>query len=626
MPDLDYTTVTPVNEQLKLASVWIDAGYCVLPCLPWDEMVNGKLRKIKAPYVGPYTNASAEPEQIAQWWDQWPDALVGVVPSSGGAWVADVDNKNGQRGTQNLSDAGITLENGQVSLSGNGTHHWYMADGLDRDQQGNGSHILDDEDKPVKDVDVRCCGGYVVVRYSPPELMSMPEGLKARIKHASSATRHKVKPEQVDEWLSEHEGDPYGNARHEKQLHKFEKMSERQILNHENAKDATWSLVKSASPGDGTAVTLRELRQWFTLNDPEWSADFDELLAGAIGDALNPEPVDVEPAEGWSKSPAEMIALAQEDEHWLIEGLVPAHAAVLLAGEPGVGKSFVALTMAAKVATGQDFFTSAVEPDEPRTVAYVLGEGFSRFGDRVSALQRDMGELPDDRLRFVDGAGHGVNLSDLASVTETCAQLAVIDPDLVVLDTFSMLAQVESENDNAGIADVMRVAGQMISEFGCSVMIVHHVNKSSGDVRGAGAFKGNVDTVVVAKRTKGDQFKLSTQSADHGKQRDGEPVSIDGYSIVSDERGDGLLAFARSREEPAKKPDHVLNAIIDALDFEEWRTTAELHDLVEDYSKNPIDERLKRIREEKPDQVEWSKNGRGFEYRLLPTSPAGENN
>lgn len=236
----------------------------------------------------------------------------------------------------------------------------------------------------------------------------------------------------------------------------------------------------------------------------------------------------------WSLSAAELKEFSANVPAPLIADLLPSCGVVTFAGEPGCGKSFVALSWACAVAEGLPWFDKVT--GDPKSVVYVLGEGWARFGDRVAAWEQANDHVLSDRLQFVDGASQGLDLTDEAKADDFVDNLAGLDPALVILDTFSMLAHVRSENDNAEVAAVFAVAHKIVREVGCTVVLVHHVSKGASQVRGATSFKGNADTVVVAYRAKREDdptFTLSTDPRDDGKQRDGEPVRLPGFSITS---------------------------------------------------------------------------------------------
>lgn len=238
---------------------------------------------------------------------------------------------------------------------------------------------------------------------------------------------------------------------------------------------------------------------------------------------------------GFSTSPDALKQVAASAPPPLIEDLLPSQAVVTFAGPPGIGKSFTALSWAACVSQGAPWFGKAVQA--PQFVFYVLGEGYAQFGNRVAAWENAYAPL-NKNLQFVDGAAQGLDLADPDTVTPFIEKLLAVRvyPALIVFDTFAMLARVKSENDNSQVAAAYRSAQRIVRELGSTVVIVHHVSKESGLVRGATAFRGNSDTVIVASespRENDDSFILSTRGEDDGKQRDGLPTRLEGFEIGS---------------------------------------------------------------------------------------------
>lgn len=236
---------------------------------------------------------------------------------------------------------------------------------------------------------------------------------------------------------------------------------------------------------------------------------------------------------------AQIKQIARNRPPELINGYVPSSGVMVLAGAPGTGKSFTALSWAAAIAEGSQWFGRAARK---AAVLYVLGEGYSCFGDRVEAWETVNGrEIPED-LTYVDGLMFGINLKDPYSVQQLIERINEVPTGLVIFDTFSVLARVDSENDNAEVAQVMANAHTIARATGATVMLIHHTTKTSGSVRGASAFVGNADTVVVATEEKKknengeietDGFLLSTATHYGGKRRDGEPKTMHGFSIAT---------------------------------------------------------------------------------------------
>jgi AAA domain len=67
---------------------------------------------------------------------------------------------------------------------------------------------------------------------------------------------------------------------------------------------------------------------------------------------------------------------------WLIDALIPRNALVVLYGEPGIGKTFLALDWAMSVAAGRTWLGRTVQQGH---VLYLAFEGSAGFGPRLRA-------------------------------------------------------------------------------------------------------------------------------------------------------------------------------------------------------------------------------------------------
>ncbi|KPC65961.1 DNA repair protein RadA [Streptomyces chattanoogensis] len=152
-------------------------------------------------------------------------------------------------------------------------------------------------------------------------------------------------------------------------------------------------------------------------------------------------------------------------------GLVPG-AVVLLAGEPGVGKSTLLLDVAAKAAS-----------DEHRTL-YVTGE------ESASQVR-----LRADRIGALDDHLYLAAETDLSAVL---GHLDAIKPSLLILDSVQTVASPEIEGAPGGMAQVREVAGALIrasKERGMSTLLVGHVTKD-GAIAGPRLLEHLVDVVL----------------------------------------------------------------------------------------------------------------------------------
>ncbi len=164
-------------------------------------------------------------------------------------------------------------------------------------------------------------------------------------------------------------------------------------------------------------------------------------------------------------------------------GLVPG-AVVLLAGEPGVGKSTLLLDVAARAARGG------------RRVLYVTGEesaGQVRLrAGRIGALEPGL-LLADE--------------TDLATVLGHIEQAA---PDLLVLDSVQTVASAQVDGSAGGVTQVREVAAALIAvakSRAMPVVIVGHVTKD-GSVAGPRTLEHLVDVVCQFEGDRHSRLRL----------------------------------------------------------------------------------------------------------------------
>ncbi|MFG2290568.1 DNA repair protein RadA [Streptomyces sp. NPDC048595] len=152
-------------------------------------------------------------------------------------------------------------------------------------------------------------------------------------------------------------------------------------------------------------------------------------------------------------------------------GLVPG-AVVLLAGEPGVGKSTLLLDAAAKAAS-----------DSHRTL-YVTGE------ESASQVR-----LRADRIGAINDHLYLAAETDLSAVL---GHLDTVKPSLLILDSVQTVASPEIDGAPGGMAQVREVAGALIrasKERGMSTLLVGHVTKD-GAIAGPRLLEHLVDVVL----------------------------------------------------------------------------------------------------------------------------------
>ncbi|AUZ86368.1 DNA repair protein RadA [Arthrobacter sp. TmT3-37] len=164
-------------------------------------------------------------------------------------------------------------------------------------------------------------------------------------------------------------------------------------------------------------------------------------------------------------------------------GLVPG-AVILLAGEPGVGKSTLLLDVAARVARlGKD-------------VLYVTGE--------ESAAQV---KLRADRI---DAVADSLYLSAETDLGQALGQVETLDPALLIVDSVQTLSSAAVDGSAGGVTQVREVAASLIGAAkarGMTTLLVGHVTKD-GSIAGPRLLEHLVDVVCQFEGERHSRLRL----------------------------------------------------------------------------------------------------------------------
>lgn len=204
---------------------------------------------------------------------------------------------------------------------------------------------------------------------------------------------------------------------------------------------------------------------------------------------------------------------------WLIEGWIVADTVAGMIGASGAGKSFVAMTIAACVATGKPFFglESAQGP-----VFYLAGEGSIGLAARGQAWEvvnrANLGDAPlfisSGLPALTDPAGVE---TVIAAIRESVAHYG--SPKLIVVDTLNRSFGGEDENSASAMGKFITGIDRIRHELnGATVLIVHHVSNDTSRARGSSAFYASLDSCALVARSPNGAIELcSTKEKDWSK-------------------------------------------------------------------------------------------------------------
>ena len=219
---------------------------------------------------------------------------------------------------------------------------------------------------------------------------------------------------------------------------------------------------------------------------------------------------------------------------WLVEGLIPDKSLAMMYGEPGCGKTFIALDMALSVAHNAMWQSQTTLGGQ---VVYVAGEGVGGLKKRIAAWHSHRGL--EQKAPFIV-VPSSVDLMDEINAQDlhTTIQAASDGPvRLVIFDTLAR-SMTGDENSSQDIGQAIRAMDSVREAFNCCVMAIHHSGKdSSRGARGSSAILGAVDASMRVERV-GESVSLVVE-----KQKDAEMMDPIWMNTISVEVAADTLAL-----------------------------------------------------------------------------------
>lgn len=195
----------------------------------------------------------------------------------------------------------------------------------------------------------------------------------------------------------------------------------------------------------------------------------------------------------------------------LIDGVLFRDTIAVLVGGPGSYKSFLAIDMALSIASGIDWHECPVRQGP---VLYVCAEGAAGMCKRIKAWELVHNQTLPEHAYCVPEA---VSFLDAGAVGQLCELIRGLPepPVFVVIDTLarSMPGGEENSSKDMGLA-VAAMDAVRHTANGATVMVLHHVNRAQGTIRGHSSLLGAIDTELKAEKT-GMNLSLSCE-----KQKD----------------------------------------------------------------------------------------------------------
>jgi putative DNA primase/helicase len=236
------------------------------------------------------------------------------------------------------------------------------------------------------------------------------------------------------------------------------------------------------------------------------------------------------------------LSLELPPRNLLLSPWFPEQGLAMIYATRGVGKTFVALSIAYAIASGAKILNW--EAEKPRKILYVDGEmPASTMQERVAGIAKSFDKQPPDpsyfRIITPDLQEQGIrDLSTPEGQADIMEHLE--DIDVLILDNLSTLVRSGRENDGESWLPIQELALKL-RKIGKSVLFVHHAGKG-GQQRGSSRKEDILDTVITLKRPKdyspedGAKFEVHFEKS---RGFDGESAKPFQASLIENNGGIG---------------------------------------------------------------------------------------
>ncbi len=530
------------------ALAYADAGIAVFPV-----QVNGK-----EPLAGSasFHDASANPEQIDRWWSE-ADYNLAVRLDAAGWSVIDIDGSEGEKSfAEFVGDLPETYE----VKSPHGRHLYFTGDellpptvsrlGYKIDTRGQNSYVL----VPPSVVDGK---PYEVLH--DREFAKLPPGVTGRLRGRSrealsvgAELDSRISIDRAKRLLLDcvERGDVAVSGRNGND--RTYKLAV-ELLNLGVSQDVCRSLLTEVwNPhcippwsDDELGVLIDNASRYGQNEEGAWGVSSPAEAFGPVLDRL----IGAAPGETRSRFHAENETEQEEgaDPSWLIPKLLPEQSTILMVGQTGSYKSFLAMDIALSIASSTAYCGSTPLLTGP--VFYAASEGrhsLKKARRRAWKIAHEFaGGIPDF---YVMPAPMIMSPDDVRDFGDEIVRRSKGKPHpaLIVLDTVAKCMAGLNENDAGDATRFSKFCDSLVETFHCSVIAVHHQSDKEGAalVRGSSALRANFDTlwhVEGYKATKAAKLRvLQHKDADEPEH----PWTFEGRKI-----GPALAFFPTTPEE-----------------------------------------------------------------------------
>lgn len=197
---------------------------------------------------------------------------------------------------------------------------------------------------------------------------------------------------------------------------------------------------------------------------------------------------------------------------WIVRHYLEAHALSVLFGEPGAGKSFLALDLGLSIATGTTWHGQRVRQTP---VVYLCGEGWGGLQRRMHAWrdwhQVDWRPAPFALTKRAILLGNRQAAEALKRDIDAIIERLGDAPGLFIVDTLARNFGAGDENSTKDMSlFIDHVGAYLMDAYKAGVMLVHHTGHGDKQrARGSSSLKGAVDAEYFVTKGEAGIVELS---------------------------------------------------------------------------------------------------------------------
>lgn len=206
-----------------------------------------------------------------------------------------------------------------------------------------------------------------------------------------------------------------------------------------------------------------------------------------------------------------MDEVQSKEVNWLWYPYIPYGKITIIQGDPGEGKTTLALRLAALLSKGEPLPYDDTECEPVKIIYQTAEDGLEdTIKPRLEAAEADC-----TQIKVIDESEAALSMLDERiekAIIEIGARVVILDPIQAYVG-----ANINMNNANE-VRNVMAQLGRVAEKYDCAILLVGHMNKGSGNkssYRGLGSidFQASARSVLIVGRIKDNpQVRVMVQA------------------------------------------------------------------------------------------------------------------